>query len=167
MMMCIRISNIDSNNRWKNEFEIPPTTTLPFFKFVKNLKRIYMLVFFKRYSFSSSFLQLNNEFIAFLKMTSAFDQLKSFCDGKPYKGFSELEHGTYEILNFRWVKNKLYKEDGDLPKRSLLIELEDQVLFLPAYITAKIGYSDEKVDEMNADPRKKYLYFGGRRPTNR
>lgn len=100
-------------------------------------------------------------------MTSAFDQLKSFGDGKPYHGFAKLEHGNHEILNFRWVKNKLYREDGDLPKRSLLVELEDQVLFLPAYISAKIGYSDEKVDEINIDPRKKYLYFGGRRPTDR
>lgn len=100
-------------------------------------------------------------------MTSAFDVLKSFQDGKPYRGFASLEKGNHEIIEFRLVKNKLHREDSDIPRLSLLVELKDQVLFLPAYIAQKIGYSYEKVDEINADPRKKFLFFGGMRPTNR
>lgn len=100
-------------------------------------------------------------------MSSAFEVLKSFPEGKPYKGFSHLEQGNHQIFTFRWVKNKMYKEDSGMSKKSLLAELKDQVLFLPAYIAQKIGYSDEKLAEINADPRKKYLYFGGRRPNSK
>lgn len=98
-------------------------------------------------------------------MSSALSLLKSCAsDSKPYLGFTRLTHGNHEIVLFRLVKNKMYnpKVAGSL-KRSLLVELKDQVLFLPGYFAEKLQ-DDVKVEELNTDGVKKYLFFDGKRP---
>lgn len=102
-----------------------------------------------------------------LKMSSAFKILSSIgSTSKPYHGFSKLNHGYYEIEKFRFVKNKLYKPNVENPrlKRVLLVELKEEVLFLPEYFAANFNDDDAKVEELNTDGIKKYLYFGGKRP---
>lgn len=100
---------------------------------------------------------------------SAFDLLVGTTEGKPYFGFTKLIPGYYEIVNFRLVKNKMYKADSEKPmlKRTLLIELIDQVLFMPEYITRKFEDDESKVQELNTDGMRKFLHFGGKRESNR
>lgn len=101
---------------------------------------------------------------------SAMDLLAGTSDSenKPYFGFSQLPHGYHKIVKFRWVKNKMYKMDSEKPglKRTVLIELADQVLFLPEYIARKFNDDDEKIAELNSGITI-FLYFGGRREENR
>lgn len=82
---------------------------------------------------------------------------------KPYYGFKQLREGHYEVVKFRLVKNKMYKANAEKPmlKRILLVELKDQVLFLPQYFAEKFNDDDSKVDELNNDGVKKFMYFGG------
>lgn len=99
-------------------------------------------------------------------MSSALSLLQSASSpNKPYHGFSKLQIGTYEIYHFRLVPNKLYnsKEKKSL-KKVLLIELKEQVLFLPDYFAASIREDEKKVNELNTDGVRKFLCFGGARP---
>lgn len=101
---------------------------------------------------------------------SAFDLLAKVSQfTKPYLGFKRLRIGNHEIVNFKLVNNKMYKPDAEnpKPKRVLMVELKDQVLFMPDYITRVMGESDEKVAELNSDGRKKYMFFGGNRESNK
>lgn len=45
----------------------------------------------------------------------------------------------------------------------VLIELKDQVLFLPEYFAQQFQNNDEKVAELNSEGIVKYLQFGGKR----
>lgn len=94
---------------------------------------------------------------------SAFQLLKS-SEGKPYHGYSQLPMGNHEIFAFRLVRNKLYRENdiGSL-KRVLLVELKDQILYLPNHFAAKFKDDDSRVNELNTDGIKKFLFFGGKR----
>lgn len=78
--------------------------------------------------------------------------------------FSKLARGHYEVECFRFVKNKFYKPDSADPgvKRSLLVELKDQVLFLPKYFAERLRDSDEKLMELNSG-EKKFLFYDGKR----
>lgn len=89
---------------------------------------------------------------------------KAFKTPKPYHGFSKLQVGNHEIFSFRFVKNKLYNKYPENPglERSLLIELKDQVLFLPEYIGSQ--FDDAQIEELNNDGITKYMFFGGSRP---
>lgn len=96
------------------------------------------------------------------------DLLCGTTSGKPYIGFSKLPHGYYEVFKFRFVRNKNYRpeaKDPGLP-RIILVELNDQVLFLPQYFARDFNDDDEKLDKLNTDGIKKYLYFGGKREEN-
>lgn len=91
-------------------------------------------------------------------------------EGKPYYGFSKLAIGNHEIIKFRVVKNKQYIASNAKTglKHAILVELKDQVLFLPPHFSRKfIGEDGDvctaKVDELNADTDKTFLYFGGAR----
>lgn len=101
-------------------------------------------------------------------MSSALDLLQSSNNPlKPYKGFSQLEHGDHRIFSFRLVNNRHYKEvdgTGFNLKRVLLVELADQVLFLPEYFAAPFLDDEQKVAELNKDKKIKYLCFRGSRP---
>lgn len=94
----------------------------------------------------------------------SLELLKSIGSSKPYYGFKELPHGNHKIELFRLVKNKHFdpKEPKSLA-RTLLVELENQILFLPEYFAAGLNDDDDKIRELNDDPTVKYLYFGGKR----
>lgn len=106
-------------------------------------------------------------------MSSALKKLTSIGQyDKPYFGFSTLPHGYHEILNFRFMNNKNYKPDENdekkkSAKRILVVELKDQILFLPEYFALKLNDNDAELDEMNNDGEKKFLYFGGKREKNK
>lgn len=66
---------------------------------------------------------------------------------KPYYGFSNLAPGHYEVECFRFVKNRFYKPDVENPDvpRSLMVELKDQVLFLPSRFAKRLDNDDGKL----------------------
>lgn len=90
---------------------------------------------------------------------SALLKLQQVNDVKPYYGFTKLSIGHHEIVCFRLIKNKFAKKDDC--KKTILVELNDQIVFLPKYFAEKIKESD--IEELNADGEKKYLFFGGKR----
>lgn len=78
--------------------------------------------------------------------------------------FTKLSIGFHQIILFRTVKNKFDKKDD---AKSILVELDDQVIFLPQYFRQKITDSD--ICEFNSCINKNediYLNFGGRNETN-
>lgn len=86
--------------------------------------------------------------------------LKKLEENKPYHGFSKLNIGFHQIKLFRTVKNKFDKKDD---VKSILVELEDQVVFLPQYLRQKI--SDSDMSELNScidNAEDMYLHFGGK-----
>lgn len=71
-------------------------------------------------------------------MSTLRDFFKSdFENPKPYKGFKNLSRGVYKIFKFKMVKNKFIKDGGDSSKFSVMVELENQVLFLPQHLAKK------------------------------
>lgn len=81
---------------------------------------------------------------------------------KPYRGFTKLAFGYHEIVNFRTVKNKYAKSESD-PKKTIVVELEKEVLFLPSYFWQKIDDTDiVDLNTLIGEGGKVYLYFGGR-----
>lgn len=98
-------------------------------------------------------------------MSSALSLLKSAGSNmKPYNGFAKLPEGAHKIYNFKLVPNKLYNaKDKKSLKKVIMIELKEEVLFLPEYFCAAIKQDESKIDELNNDGIAKYLYFGGRR----
>lgn len=89
---------------------------------------------------------------------SAFKKLQEANETKPYYGFSKLALGHHKIICFRLVKNKFAKKDEC--KKSVLIELKDQIIFLPKHFSEKINEDD--IIDLNSDGEIKYLYFGGK-----
>lgn len=91
-------------------------------------------------------------------MASALGLIKNAkANQKPYYGFDKLARGYYAIVNFRLTKTK-YGE-------AILIELKDEVLFMPHYFRDVLD--SDKIEELNNDGVKKFLYFGGRNPTRK
>lgn len=89
-------------------------------------------------------------------------KLEEIQPNKPYFGFTKLSIGFHQIECFRVVKNKFGKKNEG-PKKSILIELNEEVLFLPQYFWDKLAEDDIK--SLNAsieDGEHVYLYFGGR-----
>lgn len=95
-------------------------------------------------------------------MSSAFDLLRTTNNYKPYLGFKNLKIGNHEIISFKLIKNKFYRGGSDVAKKTLIAELENEIVFLPSYISDRIGYSAERVAEINLEPIKKYLVFNGK-----
>lgn len=91
--------------------------------------------------------------------------LSLFPSAKPYRGFANLPEGNHEIHHFRWVKNKHYRSDAEKKslERVLLVELKDEILFLPEYFAKNFDNSDELIDQLNNDGVKKFLAFNGKR----
>lgn len=86
--------------------------------------------------------------------------LKKLEETKPYYGFTKLRVGFHQIKLFRTVKNKFEKKDD---VKSIMIELEDQVIFLPQYFRQKIY--DLDICELNSCINKNediFLHFGGK-----
>lgn len=98
-------------------------------------------------------------------MSGALQLLKNAGAGhKPYKGFSQLAVGNHQIFSFKLVPNKLYSKDKKTTKKTLIVELNEEIIFLPDYFAASINEDERKVNELNTDGIRKYLYFGGARP---
>lgn len=87
---------------------------------------------------------------------SAFVKLQNA--EKPYYGFSQLEEGFHKINQFRLVKNSYSEKEH---AKTLLVELEEEVLFLPKHFSADLNRED--VDELNDDKQTYFLFFGGKR----
>lgn len=85
---------------------------------------------------------------------------------KPYFGFSKLKVGYYECVAFRIVNNKQYKPDAENPglKQTLLVELKDQVLFMPKHISAKFIDNQQNFEALTSSTEKIFLFFGGSNP---
>lgn len=106
---------------------------------------------------------LSKEFRRF-EMADALIEEDPFGPEKPYYGFKNLQPGNYEILSFRFVHNQYHDASNERsPRRIVLIELEEQVLFLPPYMALKLRDDDDILEGYNNDGIKRYLCFGGRR----
>lgn len=93
-------------------------------------------------------------------------KLEGLKPNKPYNGFANLTVGFHSVECFRTVKNKFGKK-GDGSNKSILIELANEVLFLPQYFWQKLKEDD--LHEMNTaigNGEQIYLYFGGRQEKN-
>lgn len=78
---------------------------------------------------------------------------------KPYYGFTQLSIGFHKILSFRAVKNKFAKK-GEKTSKSIVAELQKEILFLPQYIGDHL--SEDDLNELNNCTESVFLYFGGR-----
>lgn len=82
---------------------------------------------------------------------------------KPYYGFKQLAEGYHEIVAFKLVKNKYHKTERGAESRALMVELVDQVLFLPQWMSRDFIKHPKKVDKLNNDG-KMLLCFNGMHP---
>lgn len=93
---------------------------------------------------------------------NALKKLEDLNPNKHYLGFTKLLIGFHNVLCFRVVKNKFGKKtDGS--NKSILVELKNEVLFLPQYFWNKLNEDD--IRELNSGievNNKVYLYFGGK-----
>lgn len=93
---------------------------------------------------------------------SALAKIQMIGVSKPYHGFAQLTIGYHEIVRFRLVKNKFVKKDAsESEKKSILLELNDEIVFLPQYF--KEILTDDDIISLNSGGENMYLYFGGRR----
>lgn len=83
---------------------------------------------------------------------------------KPYNGFAQLSIGFHKIISFRMVKNKFAKK-GEKPSKTLVVELQKEILFLPQYFSENL--SEDDINELNESDESVYLYFGGRTEKNK
>lgn len=91
---------------------------------------------------------------------SVFDKLREITANKPYQGFTQLSIGYHRAVHFRKAKNKFENSDGQL---AVIVELRDQILYLPRYFSEKL--TDANITELNDnidDNKNVYLYFGGK-----
>lgn len=62
---------------------------------------------------------------------------------KPYRGFKNLAQGRHKIIKFELVKNRFSSDGEGQPSASarfcVMIELQDEVLFLPTHLAKKIN----------------------------
>lgn len=98
---------------------------------------------------------------------SALKKIEELKTNKPYLGFAKLRIGFHPITCFRVVKNK-YGKKSDGSNKSILIELKNEVLFLPQYFWRQLN--EENIRELNSDIESGneaiYLYFGGKQESN-
>lgn len=82
---------------------------------------------------------------------------------KPYLGFAKLAIGNHKIEGFKIVKNKYADKNEPDNKTSIMVELYEEILYLPPYFRTKL--SDADVDDLNkciSENENVYLYFGGK-----
>lgn len=97
---------------------------------------------------------------------SAIAKLRSIGgSSKSYNGFTRLSIGYHKIESFRLVKNKHAKKNSDDNQKSILVELEKEVLFLPQYFMNVLDQDD--LSNLNSADEINYLYFGGKRENNK
>lgn len=85
-------------------------------------------------------------------------KLENMQFSKPYLGFAKLAKGNHKVIDFRIVKNKFGKKNEGTGK-SILVELEDQILFLPQHFTRTLKEAD--IMELNDSSEIIYLHFNG------
>lgn len=85
-------------------------------------------------------------------------KLENMQGSKPYLGFAKLAIGNHKIMCLRIVKNKFAKK-GEGNGKSIIVELSDQILFLPQHFAQNLGSSD--IEELNASKEAVFLHFGG------
>lgn len=96
----------------------------------------------------------------FWKM-DVLQKLEKIQPNKPYKGFKQLNIGYHLVESFRIVKNKFFKK-GEGSKKSILVELKEEVLFLPQYFLQRLSEDDiRNLNEHIDEGENIYLYFGG------
>lgn len=95
---------------------------------------------------------------------NALAKLRNIGESKPYQGFAKLNIGYHKIVCFRLVPNKFAKENNR-DEKSILVELEEEVLFLPQYFMNVLNKDD--INELNSVDEIHYLYFGGKREANK
>lgn len=84
---------------------------------------------------------------------------------KPYLGYVKLSIGFHEIISFRLVKNKFAPAGDHENKKSILVELKEEIVFLPQYFKDCLG--EEDINDLNSANETQYLYFGGKREGNK
>lgn len=85
---------------------------------------------------------------------------------KPYRGFTNLAVGYHKIARFRLVKNKFVNKNAkESDKKSILVELDEEVVFLPQYYRDVL--SEDDIINLNSAQESMYLYFGGRRENSK
>lgn len=101
--------------------------------------------------------------------TEKMEVLKKVSEAKPYNGFKELPEGFHKIVCFRSVPNKYpTKEEDGKKSETILVELVDEVIFLPRHLCNRISSSD--MGALNAlieENEALYLHFGGKHPDNK
>lgn len=70
---------------------------------------------------------------------------------KPYQGLPNLKLGYHEIFLFRESHGKY--------GRSVIAELQYEIIFLPQYLAVKLDQKD--IEELNECDEKIFLFFGG------
>lgn len=83
---------------------------------------------------------------------------------KPYYGFAKLAKGHHKIESFRFVKNKFAKK-SEKEAKTILVELKNQVIFLPQHFSVKLNQAD--ILELNSSAESIYLYFGGKQESSK
>lgn len=78
-------------------------------------------------------------------------KLNQFESNKPYNGFPKLSRGYHDIVCFRESNGKF--------GRSVVVELELEIIFLPQFMSEKLNEKD--IDELNSSDEPLYLFFGG------
>lgn len=71
---------------------------------------------------------------------------------KPYHGLPKLALGFHKIECFRISDGKYGK--------SVIVELENEVIFLPSFISRNLVNQD--IDDLNSCKETMFLYFGGK-----
>lgn len=91
-----------------------------------------------------------------------------FESSKPYHGFRELARGKHRIVRFKLVRNKFAREESEasgsaVSPMAIMVELENEVLFLPKHLARKFAGNPDSVREINECGITFYLYFAGKR----
>lgn len=91
-----------------------------------------------------------------------------FENSKPYHGFKELARGMHKIIRFKLVKNKFAKSEAEAggsanPPASVIVELKNEVLFLPQHLARKFNNDPNIISQINESGITFYLYFAGKR----
>lgn len=76
-----------------------------------------------------------------------------FESSKPYNGFPKLAVGYHKICCVR--------ESSGMYGRSVIAELEKEIVFLPSYLTTKLF--EKEIAELNSMNEPNFLYFGGKK----
>lgn len=79
---------------------------------------------------------------------------KAESESKPYNGLPKLAIGNHKIVHLRESHGKF--------GRSVIVELQTEIIFLPSYISGKLNETDiDKLNDLNKKDQL-FLFFGGK-----